>query len=128
MIEESLVKERLVEEKLRRECVSTIAPERERATHAFEVGHDLPVDRFDRAPSAASGAAAIGQGRCSLKGALLLWSAVLTCPCHFPLIVLLLLGESALGTYFHAHLVLLFGLSAVYFAVALLVGVKFSRK
>lgn len=64
----------------------------------------------------------------SRLGLVLLWSAVLTCPCHFPIIVLLLLGGTVLGVYFHAHLVLLFGLSAAYFAAALLAGMWLLRR
>jgi hypothetical protein len=58
----------------------------------------------------------------------LLWSAVLTCPCHFPIIVLLGLSGTVLGVYFHAHLVLLFGLSAAYFSAASLSGMWLLRR
>ncbi len=64
----------------------------------------------------------------SRLGLVLLWSAVLTCPCHFPIIVLLLLGGTVLGVYFHAHLVLLFAFSAAYFALALLIGMWLLRR
>jgi hypothetical protein len=88
-----------------------------------QTGFPEPSGRMPLAPEEeVSSSAGRENPQRSRLGLVLLWSAVLTCPCHFPIIVLLGLGGTVLGVYFHAHLVLLFGLSAAYFAAALLVG------
>lgn len=66
--------------------------------------------------------------RRSRLGLVLLWSAGIACPCHFPIIVLLLLGGTVLGVYVHTHFVLLFAASVAYFALALLLGMWLLRR
>lgn len=109
--------------------MQTVLPAQVREQRSLDEGTLLPPPEETTltTPAVVSNRAADPPRR-SRKGILLLWSAALTCPCHFPLIVLLLLGETALGAYLHAHLVLLFGLTAAYFSGALLAGMWLVRQ
>lgn len=59
----------------------------------------------------------------SLKGYLLLGSALVTCPCHLPLIATLLAG-TALGGFLREHAALLVLALGAYFVLALLLGLR----
>ncbi|MEE9275137.1 MAG: mercury resistance protein [bacterium] len=58
-----------------------------------------------------------------LMGKVLVGTAVVTCPCHLP-IYLVLFGGTALGAFLSENLALSFALLTVYFAFALLLGLK----
>jgi mercuric ion transport protein len=64
--------------------------------------------------------------RTSLKGYLLLGLAVLTCPCHLPILLALLAGTGVAGVV-GQHVGLVFGALAVVFIASLLLGLRALR-
>lgn len=55
----------------------------------------------------------------------------LACPCHLPIVLPLmmgLLGGTALGAWISSNTALVYGLSTVYFVVALAVGLRLLRR
>ncbi|MBI3328560.1 MAG: mercury resistance protein [Nitrospinae bacterium] len=59
----------------------------------------------------------------SLKGWMLVVTGVLACPCHLPLLGVALTG-TVLGGVLREHFHLIVPLAALYFVVALMVGIK----
>ena len=57
---------------------------------------------------------------------LALGSAVLTCPCHIP-IYIAIFGGTAVGAFLMENLALSFAILTVYFAFALLLGLKYLK-
>ncbi len=64
----------------------------------------------------------------SRVGVALVWSAVLACPCHWPLLVVGLLGTTALGAALKENFVSVFAAAALYFAFALTIGFWLVRR
>jgi len=57
----------------------------------------------------------------SLKGYLFLISGFIACPCHIA-ILLVIFGGTTLGAFTSKNLLLILGLSTVYFILALIIG------
>lgn len=58
-----------------------------------------------------------------LMGKVLVGTAVVTCPCHLP-IYLVLFGGTALGSYLADNKGLALGILSAYFAIALFAGLR----
>jgi len=63
-----------------------------------------------------------GQHQHSRAGITLVWSAVIACPCHWPLLVLGLFGAPVAGTLLHSHFQLIVALATLYFAATIPAG------
>jgi len=64
----------------------------------------------------------------SRAGLGLVWSAVVACPCHWPLLVAGLLGGTAAGAALRANFVPVFAGAAIYFGFALGLGYWLIRR
>ncbi len=69
-----------------------------------------------------------GHSHGSRWGVALVWSAVIACPCHWPLLVIGLLGGTALGAALKANFVPVFAVAALYFGLALALGYWLIRR
>ncbi len=64
----------------------------------------------------------------SRAGVALLWSAVIACPCHWPVIVLGLFGGTLAGAFLRSHFLLIVALATLYFTVAVGAGLWLLRR
>ncbi len=58
----------------------------------------------------------------SRAGVALLWSAVVVCPCHWPLLILGLFGGTVIAAALRSHFLLIVAFATLYFAAAIAVG------
>jgi mercuric ion transport protein len=89
-------------------------------------------DGRDRRGTDQGGDVLVGDGAAttrstSLTGYLLLGLAVVTCPCHLPILLALLAGTGLAGVL-SQHVALVFGGLALTFAVSLLLGLRALRR
>lgn len=66
--------------------------------------------------------------RARRSGTGLVWAGIITCPCHWPLILLVVLSGTAAGTTLEANFVALFAASAAFSAAAIGAGYLLLRR